>query len=101
MPSTTSIVDKMSIFLSELLGTALLVLLACMGDVAWGQAINRLQASLISGIAVLIVIQIFGCVSGAHVNPAVTVAAVVYKLISAQVCTEFIKFQRSHLLTAK
>lgn len=33
----------------------------------------------------MIIINIFGCVSGAHLNPAVTLAAVIYKLLPIQV----------------
>jgi aquaporin related protein len=34
------------------------------------------------GLVVMMMVQVFGCVSGGHINPAVTVAAVVYKLVS-------------------
>lgn len=77
MKSTT--LDKISCFLAELLGTGILVFLGCMGCAGTS---NHLQIVLNFGFAVLIAIQCFGCVSGAHLNPAVTVAAYVYDLVS-------------------
>ncbi|XP_068144014.1 aquaporin AQPcic-like [Drosophila tropicalis] len=79
-PST---LDKICCFLGELLGTAILVFLGCMGCVKTESFPNsHLQIILNFGFAVLIAIQCFGCVSGAHLNPAVTVAAYVYEMVS-------------------
>ena len=35
------------------------------------------------GLVIMVVIQCFGCVSGSHLNPAVTIAAFVYDMVSA------------------
>lgn len=79
-------VDKIAVFLAELLGTALLIFLGCIGCLPWnGQPPNLLQAAITFGMVVMLIIQIFGCVSGAHLNPVITVAAVVYDIISVQV----------------
>ncbi|KAL7736540.1 hypothetical protein ACLKA6_015188 [Drosophila palustris] len=78
-PST---LDKISCFLAELLGTGILVFLGCMGCVGTPFLNSHLQMVLNFGFAVLIAIQCFGCVSGAHLNPAVTVAAYIYDLVS-------------------
>lgn len=72
-------------FLAELLGTALLLFLGCMGCLTWNREYNHLQSNLTFGLVVMIIVQIFGCVSGAHLNPSVTVAAVVYKQLSIKV----------------
>ncbi|XP_017837136.1 aquaporin AQPcic [Drosophila busckii] len=79
----SSTLDKISCFLAELLGTGILVFLGCMGCVKT-EAFpnNHLQIVLNFGFAVLVAIQCFGCVSGAHLNPAVTVAAYIYDLVS-------------------
>lgn len=78
-----STVDKMSIFLAEFIGTALLLFLGCMGGVSLGSSpTEHLLSALAFGLIVMMVIQIFGCVSGAHLNPAVTVGAYIYKHIS-------------------
>ncbi|XP_034476935.1 aquaporin AQPcic [Drosophila innubila] len=75
----SSTLDKISCFLAELLGTGILVFLGCMGCAGTD---NHLQIVLNFGFAVLIAIQCFGCVSGAHLNPAVTVAAYIYDMVS-------------------
>lgn len=78
-----STLDKISCFLAELIGTGLLVFLGCMGCVKNESfANNHLQTVLNFGLVVMVIIQCFGCVSGAHLNPAVTVAAYIYDLVS-------------------
>lgn len=79
--------ENISIFLAELFGTALLVFLSCSSCIKWnpnGQ-LDGLQICLSCGFAVLISVQIFGCVSGAHINPCVTLGAAIYNIISVQV----------------
>lgn len=62
--------DAVSLFLSEIIGTALLVFIGCMGCLPWGQSNNNFTSSVTFGLAVLMVVQIFGCVSGAFINPS-------------------------------
>lgn len=92
--------ENVAIFISELLGTALLVFLCCSNGLCWNnKPIDPLQGALTSGFAVLICIQIFGCISGAHINPSVTVAATIYNLISVQVrfsCIFIIHLLKKH-----
>lgn len=80
----TDTLDKICVFLAELLGTAMLVFLGCMGCVSTDVFHNNhLQMCLNFGLVVMVVIQCFGCVSGSHLNPTVTIAAYVYEMISA------------------
>ncbi|XP_030372201.1 aquaporin AQPcic [Scaptodrosophila lebanonensis] len=80
-----STLDKICAFLGELIGTGMLVFLGCMGCVKTDLfPNNHLQIILNFGLAVMICIQCFGCVSGAHLNPAVTVAAYIYDMVTLQ-----------------
>lgn len=82
----TKTVDKVAMFLAELIGTAMLIFLGCMGCLSWnGQPPSSIQSSFTFGMVVMLIIQTFGCVSGAHLNPVVTLAAIVYDMISVQV----------------
>jgi aquaporin Z len=62
---------------AEALGSFALVFAGCgaiVADSASGGAVTHVGVSLVFGLVVLAVIQAFGEVSGAHVNPAVTLA---------------------------
>lgn len=62
---------------AELLGTFFLVLVACGGPVVNTQshgAVDRTAAVSAPGLMVMAIILFMGAVSGAHLNPAVTVA---------------------------
>lgn len=62
-------IDKVAIFLAELIGTSMLMFLGCMGCISWnGQPVSGFQSSLTFGMVVMLIIQTFGCVSGAHLK---------------------------------
>ncbi|XP_032514098.2 aquaporin AQPAe.a-like [Danaus plexippus] len=63
-----------SVSAAELCGTSLLVLLSCLPAAADPQP-GLLQRSLSAGLVVALIVQCFDHVSGAHLNPTVTVAA--------------------------
>lgn len=66
-----------------MIATAMLMFLGCMGSVENSVFTNSdFQSALNFGFVVLICIQCFGCVCGAHLNPAVTLATYVYNMIS-------------------
>ena len=70
-------------FFSEFIATAFLMFAACMG--AWESVIfpnTHFQISVNIAFVVMSVVQIFGHVSGGHVNPIVTVAACINGVIS-------------------
>lgn len=72
--------------MSELLGTALLLFIGCMGCVdGGGYKPTHLSICIGFGLAIMLIINIFGVVSGAHLNPVVSLAALVYKNISVTV----------------
>lgn len=73
-----SIKDTLITGLGEMIGTSMLVLLGCMGCIGGLTTVpSHLQITLTFGLAVMIVIQCFGHISHAHVNPAITVGSVV------------------------
>lgn len=82
--------DLLVVFLAECIGTGLLVFIGCMGAVPVGEAPDlkhpsHLSISLAFGLAVMLIINIFGMVTGAHLNPVVTLGAYIYKLVSIPV----------------
>jgi len=75
--------DLLINFLSEVFATGLLIFLLCMGCVdGFGHTPSHLQITLGVGFAVMISLNIFGMVSGAHMNPAITLAAFIYKRVN-------------------
>ncbi|XP_062136886.1 aquaporin-like [Drosophila sulfurigaster albostrigata] len=77
------IIRKGCIVLGEMIATMILVWLGCMGCVSSPNYSNsHLQACLTFGFVVFIAIQCFGCISGAHINPAVTLAFYIYEMMS-------------------
>lgn len=77
-----TVMEGFSKFIAEALGTAFLMFGGCMGCITWKEP----QANFFSfGLVVMILIQCYGHISGAHFNPAVTVAAVVFRAISIPV----------------
>ncbi|KMQ96817.1 aquaporin -like protein [Lasius niger] len=69
--------DKMLAVLGELIGTAILVLLGCTACVDDLGELQNIKVPLAFGIAVMIAVQSVGHISGAHINPAITVATVI------------------------
>jgi len=72
-------------FLSEFLGTFGLVFAAAgavMVDDLSGGSLNLIGIALCSGLAVMAMIYIFGRVSGAHINPAITFGFALTKYLS-------------------
>lgn len=72
--------DVVSRLLAEFLGTSMLVFFGCLGCV--GNLNGLLQISLNAGFTVMLIVQTFGCVSGAHLSPAITMAALIMDFIS-------------------
>jgi aquaporin related protein len=79
-----NLVEPITLFLAELFGTAILVFIGCMGCVMdyVPSYVGHLQICLNFGLAVMISIQTFGVTSGSHINPAVSVSAAIYGLIT-------------------
>ncbi|VEN36613.1 unnamed protein product [Callosobruchus maculatus] len=84
-----------TMFAAEFLGTALLLFLGCMGCIT--QVDNPVpshhMSALAFGFVILLIIQTFGHISGAHLNPAVTIAAVIHRMMNFQMAIAYIAGQ--------
>ncbi|XP_050510894.1 aquaporin AQPAe.a-like isoform X1 [Diabrotica virgifera virgifera] len=87
--------NAVTMFASEFIGTGLLMFIGCMGCVPEfdNPAAVHHMASLTFGLVILLIIQTFGHISGAHLNPAVTFAAVFMKLVSPMMSIVYIAAQ--------
>lgn len=75
--------DVVSIVLAEFLGTGMLMFLGCMCCVAgFGNTPTNVSGGIGFGFTVMMVIHTFGVVSGAHINPSVSIAAFIYDLVT-------------------
>lgn len=78
----TVTLDLVSCFLAELIGTGFLTFMGCMNCLKWGETgPSHLQIIFGFAMVVFFIIQIFAHVSGAHLNPAVSLSALFQGLI--------------------
>lgn len=80
-------------YLAEMIGTMVLVLIGCGSAVIAGGSIGFLGISLAFGFSVLAMAYGIGSISGCHINPAVTVGALVAGRINAKDAGMYIVFQ--------
>lgn len=57
----------------------------CMGGITWTVAPASFVGGLNFGLVVMLIIQCYGTVSGAHLNPSVTLCAILYRSLSVSV----------------
>ncbi|XP_057667975.1 lens fiber major intrinsic protein-like isoform X1 [Diorhabda carinulata] len=82
--------------MSEFFGTAVLLFLSCTGATLDVQGnISILHVSFATGLAVTAVIQMLGHISGAYINPAVTLSAFILEQINL---TQTIAYMISQIL---
>ncbi|KAI4479496.1 hypothetical protein M0804_010893 [Polistes exclamans] len=78
-----------TMFIAEIVGTAILIFIGCMACI--GSLLpSPLQSSIAFGMTVNLIIMMLGHVSGAHLNPAVTIGAVIIGLKSIPTGTLYI-----------
>lgn len=77
--------ETLSKLIAEFTGTGLMMFGGCSGCLAWGKEPVAFFGAISFGLTVMMLIQCYGAVSGAHFNPAVTLAAIIFKLISVPV----------------
>lgn len=75
---------------AELIGTGMLVFFGCMGLLIWDGVANHMAMVLNFGFVIMIIIQLFAHVSGAHFNPCLTLSATILKTLPIKVIICFI-----------
>lgn len=80
-------------YLAEMVGTAMLVLLACGSAVLAGPKIGVLGIGLCFGLVLVCLCYIFGNISGCHVNPAVSLGMFVSGKMTAKDFCGYVVFQ--------
>jgi aquaporin related protein len=73
----------MTMFVAEVLGTGFLMFLGCMGCISSYDEPEQSHhfCGITFGLTVMLIIQSFGHISGAHLNPAVTIATVIFGIL--------------------
>ncbi|XP_035737335.1 aquaporin AQPAe.a-like [Vespa mandarinia] len=81
--------------IAEVVGTAILIFIGCMASIGSMSTVlpPPLQMSIAFGMTVNLIIMMLGHVSGAHLNPAVTIGAVIVGLKSIPTGTLYIVAQ--------
>jgi len=95
--------NKGSKYIAEFLGTFILVFAGCgaiiVNDIAGG-VITHVGIALTFGLVVTAMIYSFGDISGAHINPAVTIGFCLAQKFSKKCGLKYILFQVSGALSA-
>ena len=82
--------------LAEVLGTFLLVLFGCGAvhvAVLTGDLVGLWQVGIVWGVAIMLAIYVVGPISGAHINPAITLAFALWRLFPASRVAPYIAAQ--------
>jgi len=96
-------VGRRRLFVAELLGTFTLVFAgtgAIVVDEVSGGRVGHVAIGLVFGLVVMAMIQTFGDVSGAHLNPAVTIAFRVARKLDSRTAGLYIAAQLAGALLA-
>lgn len=83
----------MNRYLAELVGTFVLVFASCGSAVLAGDKIGFLGVSLAFGLSLLAMVYAIGPISGCHINPAVTLGALITKKMDARQAPGYIVAQ--------
>lgn len=81
--------DVACMVLGEFIGTSMLLFFGCMGTVKWVENPNVMLGPLNFGLTVMMIIQTFGHISFALLNPAITFTAFVCNLVPYKVSESF------------
>ncbi|XP_054271450.1 aquaporin AQPAe.a-like isoform X1 [Macrosteles quadrilineatus] len=82
----------LEVFLAETVGTGMLLFFGCMGQVNFVPEVEQhpLQGAVVFAVVVATIIQIFGHISNAHLNPAVTIAFLMLGQVTAPMALVYV-----------
>lgn len=80
-------------YAAELIGTSVLVFMGCGSAVIAGEKVGFLGIALAFGLSVMAMVYAIGPISGCHINPAITVGALLAKRIKAKDALAYIVSQ--------
>lgn len=80
-------------YVAEFVGTFVLVFASCGSAVLAGDKIGFLGVSLAFGLSLLAMVYAIGPISGCHINPAVTLAALITKKMNAKYAVGYVVAQ--------
>lgn len=80
-------------YVAEFVGTFVLVFASCGSAVLAGDKIGFLGVSLAFGLSLLAMVYAIGPISGCHINPAVTLAALITKKMDAKYAVGYVVAQ--------
>lgn len=64
-----TVMEGFTKFIAEALGTAFLMFGGCMGCIKWNDQTSEFSGAVSFGLVVMTIIQCYGHISGAHLNP--------------------------------
>lgn len=71
---------------AEAVGTAFLLFGGCIGELTFdGNPPSTYVAATVFGLVIMVIVQCIGHISGGHINPAVTLASVIFRMTSIPV----------------
>ena len=84
-------------FICEFIGTAVLVLFGCGSAAIAGSTLGTLGIALAFGLSIVAMAYVIGNVTGCHINPAVSLAMLINKKMTAK---EFVLYVVAQVLGA-
>lgn len=90
--------QRLVCFTAEFIGTFMLCFIGCMSCLQWtSEPVLRVQSGLGFSMSIMLIIQIFGHISGAHLNPAVSLSAFIQGIVDT---IDFVSYCVAQILGA-
>lgn len=85
--------DYIKKYFAEFIGTMVLVLFGCGSAAIAGSALGTFGIAMAFGLSIIAMAYVIGGISGCHVNPAVSIAMLIDKRLSAKDFVGYVIFQ--------